>query len=116
MRWRIEAIAGSQQDSVLRGGLAERAVLLSAQQPRERGHAALRRNPAKYVAMVHHETLEQFEVAGCDFVGLAEHDVTFADRDFRKNLSGGGVADREVGARGPVLLAAPCVMLDHPSR
>src|ERR1700736_2223261 len=98
MRGRIEAIAGSQQDSPLGGGLAERAVVLSAHQPGERGHAALRRNPAEYVAMVRHEALEELEVSGGGFLGLAEHDVTFADCDFRKNFSGGGVADREVGA------------------
>ena len=56
--------------------------------------------------MVRHEALEELEVSGGGFLGLAEHDVTFADGDFRKNFSGGGVADREVGARGPVLLAA----------
>lgn len=32
------------------------------------------------------------------------------------NFSGGGVADREVGARGPVLLAALGIVFDHPSR
>src|ERR1700675_1858851 len=57
MRGHIEAIAGSQQDSTLGGGLAERAVVLSAHQPEEGGHAALRRNPAEYVAMVRHEAL-----------------------------------------------------------
>src|ERR1700726_4007168 len=116
MRGRIEAIAGSQQDSTLGGGLAERAVVLAAYQPGERRHAALRRNPAEYVAMVRHEALKEREVSGGGFLGLAEHDVTFADGDFRKNFSGGGVADREVGARGPVLLAALGVVLDHPSR
>src|SRR5450631_3067623 len=109
MRGRIEAIAGSQQDSTLGSGLAERAgvflvQLLSAYQPGEGGHAALRRNPAEYVAMVRHEALEQLEVSGGDFLGFAEHDVTFADGDFRKNFSTGGVADREIGAGGPVLL------------
>src|ERR1700722_1056176 len=63
MRGRIEAIAGSQQDPILGGGLAERAVVLSAHQPGERGHAALRRNPAEYVAMVRHEALEELEVS-----------------------------------------------------
>src|SRR5208283_2315319 len=71
MRGRIEAIAGSQQDSTLGGGLAERAVVLSAYQPGERGHAALRRNPAEYVAMVRHEALEELEVSGGGFLGLA---------------------------------------------
>ena len=99
MRWRIEAIAGSQEDSTLGGGLAERAVVLSVHQPRERGHAALRRNPVKCVAMVRHEALEELEVSLRDFVGLAEHDVTVADRDFRENLSCGGGADSEVCAR-----------------
>src|SRR5882724_5167447 len=116
MRVHIEAIAGSQQDSTLSGGLAEWEVVLSAHQPGERGHAALRRNPSEYVAMVRHEALEELEVSRGDFLGLAEHDVTFADCDFRKNFSGGAVADREVGARGPVLLAALGVVLDHPSR
>src|SRR5438876_12207656 len=101
---------------MLGGGLAEPAVALSAHQPGERGHAALRRNPAEYVAMVRHEALEELKVSAGGFLGLAEHDVTFADGDLRKNFSGGGVADREVGARGPVLLAAPGVVLDHPSR
>src|SRR6202047_4976776 len=78
MRGRIEAIAGSQQDSTLGGGLAERAVVLSAHQPGERGHAALRRNPAEYVAMIRHEAFEGLEVSGGCFLGLAEHDVTFA--------------------------------------
>ena len=116
MRGRIEAIAGSQQDSTLGGGLAKRAIVLAALQPGEGGHAALRRNPAQYVAMVRHEAIDEPEVSGGGFLGLAEHNVTFADCDFRKNFSGGGVADREVGARGPVLLAALGVVLDHPSR
>src|SRR6202171_5899369 len=101
---------------MLGGGLAEPAVVLTAHQPGEGGHAALRRNPAKYVAMVGHEALEELEIASGDFLGLAEHNVTFADCDFRKNFSGGGVADREVGARSPILLAALGVVLDHPSR
>src|SRR5271165_6329043 len=57
----VEAIAGSQQDSVLGGGLAERAGVFSAHQPRERGHAALRRNPVEQVAMVGHEALKELE-------------------------------------------------------
>src|SRR5437868_10212661 len=101
---------------MLGGGLAEPAVALSANQPGDRGHAALRRNPAEYVAMVRHEALEELEVSCGGFLGLAEYDVTFADCDFRKNFSRGGVRDREVGARGPVLLAALDVVLDHPSR
>ena len=80
MRGRIEAIARSQQDSLVGGGLAEGAgiflvPLLSAHQPGERGHAALRRNPAEYVAMVRHEALEELEVSGGGFLGLAEHEV-----------------------------------------
>src|SRR6185369_13384214 len=63
MRGCVEAIAGSEQDSALGGGLAERALLFSAHQPWEGGHAALRRNPAKHVAMVAHEALEQLEVS-----------------------------------------------------
>src|SRR6266481_3777159 len=74
-----EAIAGSQQDSTFGGGLAERACVLSAHQPGECGHAALRRNPAEYVAMIRHEALEELEVSGGNLLGLAEHDVTFAD-------------------------------------
>src|SRR5260221_13198408 len=101
---------------MLGGGLAERAVVLSAHQPGKRGHAALRRNPAEYVAMVRHEALEELEVSGGSFLGLAEHDVTFADWDFGKNFSGGGVRDREVGARRPVLQAGLGVVCDHPSR
>src|SRR5438874_13545978 len=64
MRGRIEAIAGRQQDSTLGGGLAEPAVVLSAHQPGERGHAALRRNPAEYVTMVRHEAIQELEVSG----------------------------------------------------
>src|SRR5262249_4831812 len=84
MRGRIEAVARSQQDSTLGGGLAERAVVLSALEPGENSHAALRRNPVEYVAMVRHEALQELEVSSGDFLGLAEHDVTFADGDFRK--------------------------------
>src|SRR6476646_4494909 len=113
---RIKAIAGSQKDSTLGSGLTERAGVLSAHQPGEGGHAASRRNPAEQVAMIGHEALEQLEVSGGGFLRLAEHDVTFADCDFRKNFSGGGIGDREVGSRIPVLLAALGVMLDHPSR
>src|ERR1041385_1090473 len=106
MRGRIEAIAGSQQDSTLGGGLAKRAGIFQAQQlsidqPGKCGHAASRRNPAQHVAMLRHEGVEELEVSGSDFLGLAKHDVTFADCDFRKNLSSGGVRDREVSARGP---------------
>src|SRR5215472_237017 len=115
MRGRIEAIAGSQQDSMLGGGLTKRAVGLTAHQPGEHGHAALRRNPAEYVAMVRHKPLEELEVSGGGFLGLAEHDVTFADCDFRKNFPGGGIGDREVGACSPVLPAALDVVFDHPA-
>src|SRR6266540_4453732 len=72
MRGRIEAIAGSQQDSALGGGLAERAVVLSAHQPGERGHAALRRNPAEYVARFALKALESLKVWGGAFLGLPE--------------------------------------------
>src|SRR5258708_12445192 len=101
---------------MLGGGLAEPAVALSAHQPGERGHAALRRNPAEYVAMVSHEALEELEIAAGCFLRFPEHDVTFADCDLRENFSRGGVADGEGGARGPVLLAALGIVLDHPSR
>src|SRR5438309_1658692 len=101
---------------MLSSGLAERVGVLSAQQPEERGHAALRRDPPQYVTMAGHESLQELEVSGGDFLGLAEHDVTFADCDFGKNFSSGGVRDREVGARGPVLLATLGIVLDHPSR
>lgn len=93
MRGRIEAISGSQQNSTLGGGLAERAVVFSAHQPGERRHATLPRNPAEYVTMVRHEALEQREIPSGDFLGLAEHDITFADCNFRKNFPGGRVAD-----------------------
>src|SRR5262249_39781633 len=116
MRGRIEAIAGSQKDSTLGSGLAERACVLSAHQPGERGHTALGRNPAEHVAMLRHEAFKELKVPGSGFLGLAEHDVTFADGNFRKDLSGGGVGDREVGARVPVLPAALGVVLDHPAR
>src|SRR6185437_8773110 len=112
---RVKAIAGRQQGSTLRGGLAERARVLSAQQPGKRGHAALWGNPAEHIAMVRHEVLEQPEVPSCGFLGLAEHDIAFADSDFRKNLSRGGVGDGEIGARSPVLPAALGIMLDDPS-
>src|SRR5438874_13507667 len=59
MGGRIEAIAGSQQDSMLGGGLAERSLVLRAYQPGECGHAALRRKPAEYVKMVSHRALEE---------------------------------------------------------
>src|SRR5215469_11040157 len=101
---------------MLGGGRAERAVGLSAHQPGECGHTASRRDPAEYVAMLGHEGLEKLEVSRGGFLSLAEHDVVLADCDFRKNLSGGVVADREVGACSPVPLAAPGVVLDHPSR
>src|SRR5580700_2446869 len=64
VRRRIETVAGSQQDSMLGRSLAERALFLPAQQPGERGHAALGRNPSEYVAMVRHEGLKQLEVSG----------------------------------------------------
>ena len=51
----------------------------------------------EYVAMVRHKALEELEVSGRGFLGLAEYDLSFADCDFRKNFSGGGVRDREVG-------------------
>src|ERR1700761_2185136 len=101
---------------MLGGGLTEPTVAFSAHQPGERGHAALRRNPAEYVAMVVHEALEELEIAGGCFLRFPEHDVTFADCNLRENFSRGGVADREVGARGPVLLAAFGIVLDYPSR
>src|SRR5262249_17994681 len=116
MRGCIEAIARDQQDSALGGGLAERASVLFTRQPGEGGHAALWRNPTEVLAMARHEALQELEVPGGGFLGLAENDVTFADCDLGKNLSGGAVADREVGTRGPVLLAAPGVVLNHPSR
>src|SRR5580704_15257379 len=41
MRGCIEAIARSQQDSMLGGGLAERTIIFSAQQPGKRSHPTL---------------------------------------------------------------------------
>src|SRR5579864_1959070 len=93
MRGHIKAIAGSQKDSLLCGGLAKQASVLSAHQPGECSHPALRRNPAEYVTMVRHEALKELEVSGSSLLGLAEHDITFADGNFRKNFTGGGVAD-----------------------
>src|SRR6185437_1109002 len=93
VRGRIEAIAGSQKDSMLCRGLAERAGVLSAHQPGKCGHAALGWNPAEYVAMVRHKALQKLEVSGGGFLGLAKHDVTPADSDFGKNFSGGGIRD-----------------------
>src|SRR5262249_15400377 len=116
MRGGIEAVAGSEQDSMLGGGLAERAVVLATYEPGERGHAALRRNPAEHVGMTRHEAIKEFQILGGGFMGLAEHGVTFADGDFRKNFSSGVVGDGEGGARIPVLLAALDVVLDDPSR
>src|SRR5579884_1753358 len=52
MRGRIKAISGRQEDSAIGRRLAERAVVLSADQPGKRGHAALRWNPAKYISML----------------------------------------------------------------
>jgi len=43
-----------------------------------------RGNPADYVAMVRHEALEELEVSGVGFLGLAEHDVTYADCYFER--------------------------------
>src|SRR5689334_3615999 len=93
MRRHIKAISGSQEDSTLGGGLAERVGVLSAQQPGKRGHAALGRDPAEHVAMVRHEAIEELEVSGGGFLGFAEHDLTLADCDFGKNFSGAGIAD-----------------------
>src|SRR2546423_13955094 len=64
--------------------------------------------------MVGHETLEELEVSGGDFLTLAKHNVAFADDDFGKNFSGSAVGDGEVGACGPVLLATPDVGFDDP--
>src|SRR5215471_20264517 len=116
MRGSIEAIAGSQQDSLLGSCPAEGALLLSAHQPRERGHATFRRNPIENVAMFNHEALKQFEVPGGDILSLAQHYVTPADCDLGKNFSSARVRDREISASIPVLCPALGVMLDHPSR
>src|SRR5215469_74391 len=116
MRGHIEAIAGRQQDAMLGGSLAERALMFSAHQPGERGHAALRRDPAEHVAVVRQKSFEQLEVSRGGGLGLAQNNIALANGDFGKNLAGGGVGDRKVGARVPVLLAAPGVVLDHPSR
>src|SRR6202007_1887165 len=91
MRGHVEAIAGSQQDSPFGGAPAEPSVVLSAHQPGESGHAALRRNPAEYIGMVRHEALQELEVSRGGLLGLAEHDVTLADCNFGKNLSSAGV-------------------------
>src|SRR5581483_6344891 len=115
MRGSIEAIAGSQQDSMLGGGLAERAGVLSTEQPRECRHASLRRNPSEYVAMLRHKVVEQFEVSGGEFLGFAEDDVAVAYRNFRKNLARNRIGDREVSASVPILLAPLGIVLDHPS-
>src|SRR5260370_41347918 len=98
---------------MLGGGLAEPAVALSAHQPGEHGHAALRRNPDEYVAMVGHEALEELEIAGGCFLRLPEHDVTFEDCDVRENVSRGGGADGEEAARGLGLLAGYGNVLDN---
>src|SRR5579864_887849 len=101
---------------MLRGGPAEGAGILSARQPGKRSHSALRWNPAEYIVVVCHEALKELEVLVGGFLGFAEHDITFTDCDLSKSFSGGGVRDREVGSRGPVLLAALDIVLDHPSR
>ena len=67
--------------------------------------------------MIRHEPIKELQVTAGHLLRLAENDVAPADRRLRKNLSQGGVADREVGARGPVLLPALRVTLDiHPVR
>jgi hypothetical protein len=43
----------------------------------------LRPNPAEYVAVVGMERSRSLRFSGAGFLGLAEHDVTFADCDFR---------------------------------
>src|SRR5690348_10954907 len=115
MRGCIEAIPGREQNSMLGGGLTESTVVLSAQEPGECGHAALRRNPAEYITMVRHEAVEELQVSASGFLRLAEHNVSFSDCDFRQDLSRRGVRDREVSARVPVLSSALFVVLDHPS-
>ena len=66
--------------------------------------------------MLCHETLEQFEISRGNFLGLAKHDIALADCNFGKNFSRSRVGNGEVGARGPILLAAPGIVLDDPSR
>src|SRR5438874_11709113 len=75
MRGRIEAIAGSQQDSALGGSLAEWPGILSTHQPGECCHATLRRNPAEHVAMLRHEGIEEFEVSTSNLLGLAKYNI-----------------------------------------
>src|ERR1041384_3764692 len=100
---------------MLSSGLAEWPGIVSTHQPRKRSHAALRRDPAEYVTMFRHEVLQEFKVSGSGFLRLSENNVPFADGYFRKNFAGSAVGNGEIGARVPVLLAALCVVLDHPS-
>src|SRR5579862_1023740 len=115
MRGSIETVAGRQQNPMLRGCLAERAIVLSADQPRKCGHSALWWNPAEHIFVLAHEAFKQLQISAGDLLGFAQHDITFADCDFGKYFARRSVTDREVGARRPVLLATPGVVLDHPA-
>src|SRR5689334_22614861 len=115
MRRHVKAITRRQQDSTLGCSLAERTSVLSVDEPGESGHATLRRNPANYIAVFRHEAFQQLQILARRFLRLSEYDITLTDGGLRKYFSRSAVADREVSASGPVLLAALCVMLDHPS-
>ena len=117
VRRRIEAIAGSQQDSTFGGGPAEPAVVLSAKQPGECGHPALRRNPAEYLAVVRHEAFEELEVSGGDAACVLPSTTSCLRTAISERIS--PVVELQTvnkEPRGPVLLAALRAVLDHPSR
>src|SRR5580765_8970089 len=115
MRGHVETISGYQQNSALGCGLAERACVLAVEEPREGRHSALRADPAENVAVGSHEAIQMPQILAGSFPGLPENRGVVADRDLGEDFPRSAVADGEIGAGGPVLLAPPGVALDHPS-
>src|SRR5436190_1982526 len=115
MRGHVETISRCQQNSARGCGPAKGACVLAVQQPREGRHSALRADPAENIAMRRHEAIQLLEIPAGSFLRLPENGGVVPDRDLGEDFSRSAVADREIGAGGPVLLASPGVALDHPS-
>ena len=111
----VKTVAGGEQDSALRGGLAEGTSILAADHPGERSHAALWRNPAENVGMFLHELIQNVSDCAWRLPAFVRGRWRASGWRFRRGSHPWSSCRRRSSARGPVLLAALGVVLDHPA-
>src|SRR5229473_4488606 len=114
------ATIGDGEMEALHDFTAERGIQLVSD---EVYHPIYHGRQTKSAARLPHATViadlsKAFSIAGVRTGWMIEHDAKRRQQYWtaRAYFSRGGVADGEVGARGPVLLAALGIVLDHPSR